>query len=105
MEHALGTSDLIPDHDMKPSFGVGIFDAGNGTDREYITISYQRNLAADDVVFEAQVSTDLVAWSILGTTYVSVSHNGDGTETVTCRSSTPIAFIPREFIRLRVRSR
>ena len=105
MEHALGTSDLIPDHDMKPSFGVGIFDAGNGTDREYITISYQRNLAADDVVFEAQVSTDLVAWSILGTTYLSVSHNGDGTETVTCRSTTPIAFIPREFIRLRVRSR
>ena len=105
MEHALGTSDSSPNPDGKPSFGVGMFDDGTGTDREYITITYQRNLAAADVIFEAQVATDLVTWSILGTTYVSAAHNGDGTETITYRSTTPVAFIPREFIRLRVGSR
>ena len=100
----------VPDHTRWHAGHDGVWsdapgDDGTGTDREYITITYQRNLAAADVIFEAQVSTDLVTWSILGTTYVSAAHNGDGTETITYRSTTPVAFIPREFIRLRVRSR
>jgi hypothetical protein len=73
--------------------------------REYLTITFRRNLAADDLVFDAEASTDLVAWSVLDTAYLSAVHNGDGTETVTYRSTTPLASIPREFIRLRVSTR
>jgi hypothetical protein len=84
---------------------VGLFDDGSGTHRDYLSITYERNLAADDVIFEVQVSADLAAWSLLGTTYVSAIHNGDGTETVTYRSSTPLVSTAHEFIRLLVRAR
>ena len=109
LEHASGTSDSDPNSLAGPSLGSGLFDDGTGTMREYLTITYRRNLAADDVIFEAQVATQLAAWSALGTAFVSAfvsaSHNGDGTETVTYRSTTELASIPREFIRLRVSSR
>jgi hypothetical protein len=68
-------------------------------------VIFLRNLAADDVVFETQLSSDLENWSPLGTTFVSAANNGDGTETVSYRSTTPLASIPREFIRLQVRQR
>jgi hypothetical protein len=105
MEHALGTSDADPDPGAGPKLGSGLFDDQDGLTREHLTISFQRNLAADDVLFEVQVGTDLETWSILGTVLISAVHNGDGTETVAYRSLTPLASIPKEFIRLRVRQR
>ena len=76
-----------------------------GVTREYLTISFRRNLAADDVIFDVEVSSDLVTWSTLGTAYLSATHHGDGTESVIYRSITPRASIPSEFIRLLVRRR
>ena len=80
-------------------------DSGAGTTDDYLTLTYRRNLAADDVIYEVQSATDLGAWSALGTILVSANPNGDGTETVTHRSTTTIASLAREFIRLRVASR
>ena len=85
--------------------GSDTFDNGAGGSDEYLTLTYRRNLAADDAVFEVQVGTDLDSWDALGTVLVSTSPNGDGTETVTYRSTTPLASIPREFLRLQVSSR
>ena len=105
MEHAIGTSDSSSDPGLGPSFGTGLFDDGTGVTREYLTISFRRNLAADDVIFDVEVSSDLVTWSTLGTAYLSATHHGDGTESVIYRSITPRASIPSEFIRLLVRRR
>ncbi|MFT4549437.1 MAG: hypothetical protein ACI9MB_003411 [Verrucomicrobiales bacterium] len=105
MEHAMGSSDSSPELGSGYSVGIGHFDDATETERPYLTISFQRNLAADDVEFEVQVSTGLTDWSALGTLYVSAIYNGDGTETVTYRSVLPLASISREFLRLAVRSR
>jgi hypothetical protein len=105
LEHAIGSSDASPDPASGLSIGTGLFADGAGALRPYLTISYRRNLAADDVVIEVQASTGLSTWSTPGTVCVSAIHNGDGTETVTCRSGVPLASIPREFVRLRVRPR
>ena len=98
------------------AFGSFAGDAGNSPEsfplagttlfegNEYLTITYRRNLLADDVIITAEVSTDLVDWDGLGTTLVSAIPNGDGTQTVTERSLIPLASIPREFIRLNVTS-
>ena len=99
------TSDNHPDSTEGYSNGTGLFDDGTGTLRDYLTISYRRNLAADDLILEVEACTDLVAWSALSTVFVSAVHNGDGTETATYRSTTPIASLLREFIRLSVRTR
>ena len=105
LEHAFGTSENNPDPAEGYSNGTGLFDDGTGSLRRYLTISYRHNLAADDLIIEVEASPDLVAWSPLSTVFVSAVHNGDGTETVTYRSTTPIAFLAREFMRLSVRSR
>jgi hypothetical protein len=104
LEHGIGTNDSVPNLNSILTLGRGLFDDGDGSLREYLTITFLRNLADDDVILEVQVASDITAWSTLGTAYVSATHNSDGTETVISRSTTPMASIPREFIRLRVRS-
>jgi hypothetical protein len=107
LEHALGSinGDSGNSPESYIEVGSGSFDNGAGATDEYLTLTSRRNLAADDVLYEVQVATDLDAWSALGTVLVSTSPNGDGTATVTYRSSTPLASIASEFIRLRVTGR
>jgi len=79
--------------------------AGAPLEMEFIAMTYRRNLGADDVVYQVEVSSDLMSWSTMGTGQVSASPNGDGTETVTIRSLTPLTQELRQFIRLRVELR
>ena len=72
---------------------------------DFIAMTYRRNLGADDVVYQVEVSSDLVSWSTMGTGQVRASPNGDGTETVTIRSLTPLTQELRQFIRLQVELR
>ena len=100
-EYAFGSSDN--DATDKP-FPVGVvesLDVGFG-DEDYFVISYQRNLAADDVEYEVQVTDDLVNW-VTGpgnVEFVRAVNNGGGTEIVTYRSATLFGTEKREFMRL-----
>jgi hypothetical protein len=73
-----------------------------------MTLSYTRNIAADDVIFTAQISEDLVNWTgdTEGVfTLVSRVENGDGTETITYRLNEPVTATAELFGRLSVQSR
>ena len=107
LEHALGSISGDAGHSPESflQVGSGTFDNGAGGTDQYLTLTYRRNLAADDVLYEVQTTTDLGAWSALGTVLVSSEPNGDGTAMVTYRSTTPLASIAREFIRLQVSNR
>jgi hypothetical protein len=78
----------------------GVFDS-------YLTIQSRRNLAADDVLLEAQSSSDLVTWNSGAgfTVLVRETPHGDGTSTVVWRSAHPIASDPREFLRIAATAR
>ncbi len=67
-----------------------------------MTVSYRRNLGADDILYQVQLSSDLDNWADTGSEYVTSVSNEDGTETVTIRSVTPIADLPKKFIRLKI---
>ncbi len=107
LEYAFGSidGDFGQSPESHPAVGSSSFDNGAGATEDYLTLTYRRNLAADDALYEIQISPDLVAWSALGTILVSTSPNGDGTETVTHRSTVPVGSLAREFIRLLVTSR
>lgn len=107
LEYALGSTggDGATSPESFPKPGTQFFDDGSGQFDEYLTLTYRRNLAADDLDFEVQVGSDLSAWDPLGTTPVSATANGDGTETVVWRSLTPVKNLVREFIRLRVQQK
>ena len=73
--------------------------------QNYLKLDYRRNLAADGVQYSVLYSADLATW--LGdagsVTYVGTHNNGDGTATVTHRSTQPAdAAHPRMFLRLSV---
>ena len=103
LEHALaGTSITTP----LPTPGIGSFDTGiGGTDR-YLTMTFERNLAADDVIYHVEQSEDLVTW-LRGTAVAFVSrHNqNDGTVLETWRSTAPISVQNTQFLRLNVTGR
>jgi hypothetical protein len=104
LEYALGSiqGDTRFSPESIPSSGTDLFDDGIGNFKEYLTLTYRRNLAADDILFKVEVSSDLISWEPLRTTAVSSISNDDGTETVIRRSLIPIEDQERNFIRLRV---
>ena len=108
LEYFFGTSDAEPGTGMLPVVSTDYFNDGTGVFRTYATISFQVNLAADDVILEVQRSEDLSpeSWtSGSAVSFVSSTDNGDGTATVTWRSTTPVPDINREFLRLSVAQR
>jgi hypothetical protein len=107
LEYALGSlaGDAGQSPESYPVAGSDSYDNGVGGSDEYLTISFRRNLSADDVIYEVQTSAALEGWSSAGVVYVSAISNGDGTETVTYRSGSPISGNTSEFIRLSVSSR
>jgi len=100
LEYAFGSvsgdSGFSPESQV--SLGSGIFDGGN----EYPTITYRRNLAADDLIFEVQVSSNLETWEDDKVVFVRSTSNGDGTENVTFRAEGSAQAIPVQFIRVKV---
>ncbi|MDA7882408.1 lamin tail domain-containing protein, partial [Akkermansiaceae bacterium] len=92
LEHAFGSinGDAGASPESQVVLGTGLFEGGTV---ENLTMIYRRNMAADDVIIEAEISGDLVIWDPLGVEYVSSIPNGDGTETVTFRSKTTYASI------------
>ncbi len=74
-------------------------DASGGAD-QLLTLSFQRNPAADDLSYEVEVGTGLAVWSA-ATTLDSTTNNGDGSASVVYRVNSSSAE-RQEFIRLRV---
>lgn len=107
LEYAMGStagdSGFSPESLIKT--GTAFFDDGIEGFREFLTVSYRRNLRADDVLFEIEISNDLVLWDVSEAVLVGAVANGDGTETVTVRSTTPVADDPSQYARLKVSSR
>jgi len=70
----------------------------------FLTFRYTRNLAADDVTYTVQRSTNLGTWSSSPTDviYLGETHNANGTSTCTWRSAFLQSANPQEFLRLKV---
>ena len=87
------------DNHKRTYTGVDVFD-------DFLTITYRRNLAADDVLIVLELSFDLVNWVSGDTnlTFVSEIHQGDGTSLVRYRTNFPHdpATQSRVFLRLHV---
>jgi hypothetical protein len=101
MEYAVGSSDLQNDAEPVLVSGLLMTDGGDGPE-EFLSITYSRELAADDVFYEPQVSSDLLNWSSMEMIRVSEVINNDGTSTVTYRSVFPFTERAAEYMRLKV---
>lgn len=86
-------------------FSSESLDDGNGLVADYLTVSYRRNLVADEFAFEVELSESLEDWQDDQTVFVRSTANGNGTEKVTVRSLIPISDAVKRFARVRVSMR
>ena len=99
MEYALGTSDTTPD----PSGALFQLTSTTG----FLQFTYQRALAADDVIVTVQTSPDLETWADAGALFTFSNEerlgNGNARRTLSLRpEATPG---PQLFVRLHVEAR
>lgn len=92
LEHALASDD------QNPSSGPGLISAERQDGA--LTFSFQRKIAADDILFSVEVSRDLVTWTG-DTELVSERGGSDGTSIVTYRSTLEGDHDSKLFMRLR----
>jgi hypothetical protein len=72
-----------------------------GANGVFLTISFRRQIGAEDLIYQPEFSTDLSTWSDPGV-FVSSAANGDGTVTEVWRATTPIDSEVRQFGHVRV---
>ena len=96
-----------PTADSQPALPTASLTTPPLTTDRYLTLTFRRTLAADDILWQVQVSDGLTAWSGDTTRVQLISDvpNPDGTATTTVRSLAPFSISRREFIRLSVQRR
>jgi hypothetical protein len=67
----------------------------------YATLTFTRRSEAEDTAFAVQFSDELMTWTIPGV-LVSITDNGDGTQTEFWRSADPVSVRNRLFARVLV---
>lgn len=97
LEYALGGNPKVPSESPLPAPG---FTTVSG--ETYRTLTFRRLKNCLDLTYTPEVGTDLLSdWAPLVDPPMTVTDNGDGTETVTFRDTTPTS-AQRRFIRLKV---
>ncbi|MEJ6642441.1 MAG: CotH kinase family protein [Akkermansiaceae bacterium] len=96
-EYAFGTSDSIPN-------GAGDILVPSVSASGRFTVTFPKNLSADDAVVIIELSDDLTSWIPAGDLLDLVSEvpGDDGRSTFTFESPNLEANVPRSFVRLRV---
>ena len=102
LERAFGGDDGDPSAAPYPEVSLVASDVG-GVIGDYLLIRVQRDLAVDDVVISAELSTDLARWESGPDAVLLVDEtaNGDGTSTLTYRSAQPVSAGSQAYIRAR----
>jgi hypothetical protein len=105
-EYALGSSPFVSSTSSLPAAALSYFAAGpaNGV---FPTITFHRRLDADDVTYDIESSSSLLAsqWQAGAGILVSESNNGDGTATMVYRTAQPLTTNQNVFLRLKMNTR
>lgn len=103
LEYGMGAIATNAASKAVPTVSIAPY-AVNAVTRNYLRFQFRRNLLAE-ASYTVLMSEDNSSWQsgAAAVTYVGTTHNGDGTATVTYRSTEPCdATHPRMFMRLRV---
>ena len=100
LEYAFGTLPTQNSMSLRP-FTMRETVVVQGVPGTYLTITFRRQIDADDLAYHVVFSSDLIGWTEDGV-LVSSTPNGDGTTTEVWRSATPVAAIEKAFARVSV---
>jgi hypothetical protein len=100
MEFATGSDPTTKDSDSLPEESIVTIDSQN-----FLALTFRRLINAGNLVYEVQASNDMLGWNE-GPGFVtpvgSPVDNGDGTQSLTFRSSLPASPDSTQFLRLQV---
>jgi len=98
--------DLSPLHGDRDGWPTGFVTAGPISGADYHAVNYRRRTGTSDLIYDVQVSTNLMHWAGDVTTPVAVeiqtARLGDGVESVTARTLSPLTGYLNHFMRVRV---
>jgi hypothetical protein len=95
LAYAFG-ADLVASPSLISPVGISVEEDG----LTYSAIKYRRRKSDDQTSLIIEVTNDLQTWTTHTAPY-SVEDHGDGTETVTIRSTTPFSEAQRQFFRIK----
>ena len=101
LEYALGSDPVNESSADLPGASYQAIEVEGAADT-YLTLTFRRQTASKDLVYEVQISLDLAGWQSGEAVLVSSTNHGDGTVTETWRAAVPISGDARQFMRLRV---
>jgi hypothetical protein len=101
LEFALGTNSSSAASAAIPNAAIQELTIG-GVTAPYFTFTHRRNDAVEGVTCHIELSTGLQTWSSSPVTLLNTVTNGDGTSTVTWRTTEPATGPNRQLMRLRV---
>jgi hypothetical protein len=106
LEHALGGDDGDPAAAAYPKVSVEPLEVG-GAIADYLLIRIQRDLAAEDMIISAEISSDLINWQSgpAALLLVEETANRDGTSTLTFRSTQAVDSASEIYIRALAKQR
>ena len=105
LEFFLGGDPKVPSGDLLPVAGIESIER-EGVTEDYPTISFPREVAADELTHLVEFSPDLVTWAADGVLIrQDASGNDDGIVLETWRSAAPRSAGVTQFARLRVEKR
>ena len=101
-EYVLRGSPTVPSPTIAPE--TGIAEIGG---QQYLTFTFRRNLATDDVAITPQISTNLANWNSgpAHVVLVSETNHTDGSATLVYRAASPFNSAVPQFMRLLLEQR
>ncbi len=102
LEFFLGGDPNVASEEFLPVAGTGTFAMDNG-EESFLTLTFTREVAADELNYAVEFSSDLVTWTAGGVLVSQTpSGNNDGLVIETWRADSPVPAGGRLFARLRV---
>ncbi|MCH2064721.1 MAG: CotH kinase family protein [Roseibacillus sp.] len=102
LEFFLGGDPNVASEELLPKAGAGTFMMEDGEEL-FLTLTFTREVAADELNYVVEFSSDLVTWTGEGVLVSQLpSENNDGLVTETWRAGAPVPDGGRLFARLRV---
>ena len=101
-EYVLQGSPTVPSPEIAPQTEMADFGG-----QQYLTFTFRRNLATDDVAITPQISTNLATWNSgpAHVVLVSETNHGDGSATLVYRAASPFNSAVPQFMRLLLEQR
>jgi hypothetical protein len=103
LEYAFASDPLCNSSKCEPKLRmVQDVDELTGSNETYLALCFKKNIAASDLTYTLQASSDLTNWTAIQGVVMDSIDNLDGTANIVLRDIVAVGDVPQRFLRLNV---